>query len=148
MLRLLLFGSNCWIINTLLIHWHANQWQGILQLSRHLSHFLYSHYVLLLPPPHKNKTTTTTTTIKTKAIRYLYPDRHKDRQTLTAYSLFRSLRLQLALYDRSTQFLKCNLSTGISIFPSLLENAVTEHIFAKKKKWTVRHNFGKFWQIN
>ena len=86
------------------------------------------------PSPQKQNNNNNNKTIKTKAIRYLYPDRHKDGQTLTAYSLFRSWRLQLALYDRSTRFLKCNLSTIISIFPSLLETAVTEHIFARKKR--------------
>ena len=66
MLLLLLFWGNCWIprhyclslatffkktsqneVHTILIQWHANQWQGILQLSCYFYHFLYSHYVLL-----------------------------------------------------------------------------------------------------
>ena len=30
-------------IDGILIQWHANKWQGILQLSRYFSQFLYSH---------------------------------------------------------------------------------------------------------
>ena len=76
---------------------------------------------LPLPPPKKNKTKTKTK----KAKRYLYTNGHTDRKTLTPWSSFRSWGLQLALYHQSTWFLKCNLSTATSIFPSPLNTAVT-----------------------
>ena len=48
-----------------------------------------------------------------------------DRQTLTPWFSFRSWWLILALHHRSTWFLKCNLSTTMYVFPSLLDTAVT-----------------------
>ena len=63
---------------------------------------------------------------------FLLKDTHTDKHLLLTVYFHRGGCL--ALYYRSTRCLKCNLSTTLSISPSLLETAVTERISPRKKK--------------
>ena len=75
--------------------------------------FLHNHMLTPHHSPQKSQTIS------------VYRWTHRLRHTLTSRSSFWLWGLQLGLHHRSTWFLNCNLTTTISILPSLLDTAVT-----------------------